>query len=103
MTHPGLLRPTFAYAAGWAEGECLGFTDRFFNDPPGLHPVEIEAGLSSTAPQAAGVAALVRSVNKNLSPARVQELILRHATRIGGGVIVPDAYATVKAALSEQK
>jgi hypothetical protein len=94
--YPGLLRSGFAY--GSFTDVRLGFSDRFLTDPPGVQPVEIEAGLSGTAPQAAGLAALVKSVNKKLSPARIEKLILDNATPIGGGVLIPDAWKTVMAA-----
>ncbi len=95
--YPGLLRSRFIY---WSEaGAPLGFADRFLTDPPGFHPVEIEAGLSGTAPQAAGLAALVRSVNPQLTPKQVGELIVQNATPIGAGVLIADAHKTVQAAL----
>ncbi len=94
--YPGLLRSRFIY---WAEqGASLGFADRFLTDPPGFHPLEIEAGLSGTAPQAAGLAALVRSVNPQLTPKEVEDLIAQNATSIGAGVLIPDAHKTVLAA-----
>jgi serine/threonine protein kinase len=96
--YPGLLRPTFAYAAGWDPGPQLGFADRFLTDPPGFHPVEIEAGLSGTAPQAAGIAALVKSVDAKLTPGQIEALIVQNATPIGGGILVPDVYNTLVAA-----
>jgi hypothetical protein len=94
--YPGLLRSRFTYY-GWG-GAHLGFADRFLTDPPGFHPVEIEAGLSGTAPQAAGIAALVKSINPKLTPKQIEELIVQNATPIGGGVQIPDAYQTVLAA-----
>jgi len=94
--YPGLLRSRFVY---WSEqGASLGFADRFLTDPPGFHPVEIEAGLSGTAPQAAGVAALIKSVNAKLTPQQIEELIVQNTTAIGMGVLVPDAYKSVLAA-----
>ncbi len=96
--YPGVLRPTFTYAAGWDPEPRVAFLDRFTTDPPGFHPVEIEAGLSVTAPQAAGIAALVKSVNPKLTPAQVENLIMKHSTPIGGGVLVPDAWEIVRAA-----
>ncbi len=96
--YPGLLRSSFTYAAGWDSGQELGFADRFLTDPPGFHPVEIEAGLSGTAPQAAGIAALVKSANPKLAPKEIEALIYEQATPIGGGVLVPDAHKAVLAA-----
>jgi subtilisin family serine protease len=46
--------------------------------------VEIEAGLSGTAPQAAGITALVKSINPKLAPRQIEELIAQNATPIGG-------------------
>ena len=92
----GLLRSRFVYW-GW-EGASLGFADRFLTDPPGFHPVEIEAGLSGTAPQAAGIAALIKSVNPGLTPQQVEDLIVQNATPIGLGVLIPDAHRAVLAA-----
>jgi hypothetical protein len=97
-SYPGLLRPSFTYAAGWGDGQRLGFADRFLTDPPGFHPVEIEAGLSGTAPQVAGIAALIKSVNAKLAPKDIEALIYEHATAIGGGVLIPDAHKAVLAA-----
>jgi hypothetical protein len=95
--YPGVLRSSFTYA-WWAEGPCLGFADRFLTDPPGFHPVEIEAGLSGTAPQAAGLAALAKSVNPTLTPAQIEKLIFENSDPIGGNVLIPDAYRIVQAA-----
>jgi subtilisin family serine protease len=97
--YPGLLRPRFVY---WAEaGAPLGFADRFLTDPSGFHPVEIQAGLSGTAPQAAGLAALLKSANPGLTPQQVEELITQTATPIGLGVLIPDAHKAVLAALKK--
>jgi hypothetical protein len=97
--HPGLIRSRFAY---WSEtGAPLGFADRFLTDPPGFHPVEIEAGLSGTAPQAAGLAALIKSVNAQLTPQQVEELMMQNATPIGLGVLIPDAHRMVLAAMKK--
>lgn len=95
-SYPGVLRSRFAYAQ-WGESP-LGFSDRFLTDPPGFHPVEIEAGLSGTAPQAAGIAALVKSVNPKLTPKQIEDLIFQNSTPIGGGILIPDAYQIVVAA-----
>jgi hypothetical protein len=95
--HPGVLRSSFTYA-WWEETPRPGFADRFLTDPPGFHPVEIEAGLSGTAPQAAGLAALVKSVNPALTPAQVEKLILENSDPIGANVLIPDAYRIVQAA-----
>lgn len=95
--HPGVLRSSFTYA-WWVEEPCLGFADRFLTDPPGFHPVEIEAGLSGTAPQAAGLAALVKSVNPALTPAQVEKLIFENSDLIGANVLIPDAFRIVQAA-----
>lgn len=100
---PRILRSSFTYA-WWAEEPCLGFADRFLtDDPPGFHPVEIGAGLSGTAPQAAGLAALVRSVNPQLSPAEVKQIMFENSDPIGGAVLIPDAYRIVQAALKKAK
>jgi hypothetical protein len=96
--YPGLLRSSFTYAS-WSEDTCIGFSDRFLTNPPGFHPVEIEAGLSGTAPQAAGIAALAKSVNPELNPGQIEKLIYENSTPIGNGVLVPDAYAIVRAAI----
>jgi len=96
--YPGVLRPTFTYAGGWDAEPRMGFLDRFTTDPPGFHPVEIEAGLSATAPQAAGIAALAKSVNPRLTPAQVEKLIVEHSTSIGGGILIPDAWQIAQAA-----
>ena len=96
--YPGLLRSGFTYPASWGAGQRLGFADRLLTDPPGFHPVDIEAGLSGTAPQAAGIAALVRSVNPKLRPKEIEALISEQATPIGGGVLIPDAHKAVLAA-----
>jgi hypothetical protein len=95
--HPGVLRSTFTYD-WWEEEPRLGFADRFLTDPPGFHPVEIEAGLSGTAPQAAGLAALAKSVNPTLTPAQIEKLIVENSDPIGANVLIPDAYRLVQAA-----
>jgi subtilisin family serine protease len=94
---PGVLRSRMTYAS-WEQGLNLGLADRFLADPPGFHPVEIESGLSGTAPQVAGIAALVRSVNSRLTPAQIEELIFKNSTPIGNAIVIPDAYQIVLAA-----
>jgi hypothetical protein len=94
--YPGILRSSFVYTI--RKKYQLGFADRFLKDEPGFHPVEIEAGLSGTAPQAAGIAALVKSVNPQLSPKEIKDIILENSTPIGEGVHIPDAYLSVLAA-----
>jgi subtilisin family serine protease len=95
--YPGVLRPTLTYSS-WQQELSIGFADRFLTDEPGFHPVEIEAGLSGTAPQAAGIASLVKSVNPELTPTEVEKLIFENSTDIGKGVLIPDAYKIVLAA-----
>ncbi|OHB66905.1 MAG: hypothetical protein A2Y77_11920 [Planctomycetes bacterium RBG_13_62_9] len=95
--YPGVLRSSFTYD-WWNEEPCLGFADRFLTDPPGFHPVEIEAGLSGTAPQAAGIAALVKSVNPTMTPAEIEKLMFENSDPIGANILIPDAYRIVQAA-----
>ncbi len=95
---PGILRPSFVYLKTSRGERGIGFADRFLTDPPGFHPVEIEAGLSGTAPQAAGLAALARSVNPKLTPRQIQTLIFENSTPIGEGILIPDAHAIVSSA-----
>ncbi len=95
---PGVLRPSFVYLRLPKARQVIGFADRFLLNPPGFHPVEIEAGLSGTAPQAAGLAALARSVNPKLTPRQIEALIFENSTPIGRGILIPDAYAIVSAA-----
>jgi membrane-associated protease RseP (regulator of RpoE activity) len=97
--YPGILRPDFAYA-WWRKEKRLGFSDRFLINPPEFHPVEIEAGLSNTAPQAAGLAALVKSVNPTLTPPQIVKLISENSDPVGESVLIPDAYRIVQAARS---
>ncbi|MCH9001771.1 MAG: hypothetical protein IIC02_04285 [Planctomycetes bacterium] len=98
LRYPGVLRPSFTYLQTWRGEKAIGFADRFVTDPPGFHPVEIEAGLSGTAPQAAGIVALVRSVNSKLTPQEIETLIFENSTPIGQGIFIPDAHAIVSAA-----
>ncbi len=97
QAHPGILRSSFTYD-WWNEERSLGFADRFLTDPPGFHPIEIEAGLLGTAPQAAGLATLVKSVNPALTPPQVEKLIFENSDPIGANILIPDAYRTVQAA-----
>jgi hypothetical protein len=103
QSDPRILRSSFTYA-WWEEEPRLGFADRFLtDDPPGFHPVEIGAGLSGTAPQAAGLAALVKSVNPKLSPAEVKRILFENSDSIGGALLIPDACRIVRAAQRETK
>ncbi len=95
--YPGILRPDFAYS-WWREESRVGFSDRFLVNPPEFHPIEIEAGLSNTAPQAAGLAALVKSVNPALTPREVERLIFDNSDLVGKMIRIPDAYRIVQAA-----
>ncbi len=96
-SYPGLLRSRFTYS-WWETERSIGFADRFLTDSPGFHPVEIEAGLSGTAPQAAGIAALVKSVNAELTPRQVEKLILENSTLIGSEILTPNVCRAVLAA-----
>ncbi len=96
--YPGVLRPWFTYFRARRDVKAIGFADRLLTDPPGFHPVEIEAGLSGTAPQGAGIVALVRSVNSKLTPQEIEALIFENSTPIGQGILIPDAYEIVMAA-----
>ncbi|MBN2325603.1 MAG: hypothetical protein JXR73_00520 [Candidatus Omnitrophica bacterium] len=93
--HPGVLRPSFNYSS---HGEGLGFFDRYMFGEWETWPVDLSCGLSNTAPQAAGIAALVRSVNPDLTPAGITDLIQRNSTPIGKQIFIPDAYEIVKQA-----
>lgn len=93
-----MLRSTVTYINDPNAGKQLGFADRFLTDPPGFHPVEIEAGLSGTAPQAAGLAALLKSVNPKLKPVEIEKILMDTATPINDMVAIPDAYKAVLAA-----
>ncbi len=95
--YPGILRPSLAYSWG-REEKRLGFSDRFLINPPEFHPIEGEAGLSNTAPQAAGLAALVKSVNPALTPREVERLIVDNSDPVGKAILIPDAYRIVQAA-----
>ncbi len=94
--YPGILRPYFTYGS-WSKQRRLGFSDRFLINPPLFHPVEIEAGLSNTAPQAAGIAALVRSVNPALTPAQIERLIIENSDPVGEAILIPDVFRIVQA------
>ena len=96
-SHAGVLRPRYLYA--WMQkGTGIGLSDRFLTDSPGFHPVEIEAGLSNTAPQAAGLAALAKSVNHKLTPEQICRIIWENSTPISDRIRIPDAYRIVLAA-----
>ena len=95
--YPGVIRSDIIFPSNSSERR-LCFADRFLTDPAGFHPVEIEAGLSGTAPQAAGIAALIKSVNPQLSPKEIKDLIINNSTPIGKGIYIPDAYQSVLAA-----
>ncbi len=96
-SHPGVLRSAFTYSGRSADARP-GFSDRFLTDPPGFRPAEIEAGLSGTAPQAAGIAALVRCVNAELTPPEIQALIHKYGDDIGGGARIPNVHRILLAA-----
>jgi hypothetical protein len=99
--HPGILRTTFTYA-WWQQDKGIAVLDRFCPDKPGFHPAEIEAGLSPTAPQAAGLVALIKSVNKDLTPAQIEQIIYKNCDPISKNLWVPDAYKIVLAAKGEK-
>lgn len=96
-SYPGILRPYFVYGS-WSKERRLGFSDRFLINPATFHPVEIEAGLSNSAPQAAGIAALVRSVNRALTPVQIEKLIFDNSDPVGETILIPDAFRIVQAA-----
>ena len=71
----------------------VGAFDRFFDDDK---PSDLEGGLSSTAPQIAGIAALILQNEPNLSPAEVKQRILQTATVLPNGNSIADAAAAVE-------
>ena len=76
-----LLRAVCAFGAG-PPCPC--------REPPSLN--------NPTAPQAAGIAALVRSVNPRLRADQIERLMFENTTAVGAGLLIPDTGKTVLAA-----
>ena len=70
----------------------VGAFDRFFDDD---RPSDHEGGLSDTAPQIAGIAALIRQHEPGLSPMAVKQRIIGTATVLPNGNSIADAAAAV--------
>jgi len=84
-----VIRPGVTYRP-WFE---VGIFDRFLDEDK---PVELAAGLSSTAPQVAGLAALILQHEPSLSPLEVKQRILSSAISLGNGIVIADALAAVE-------
>ena len=84
-----VIRPGFFWDPRWE----VGAFDRFFEDDK---PSELEGGLSCTAPQIAGIAALILQNEPDLSPAEVKRRILETATVLPDGNSIADAAAAVE-------
>jgi serine protease len=94
------------------DGQPDGIVAQTFDPQQGFDSFDyvFAAGTSESAPQVAGVAALVRAVNPSLSARDVRLAIRNTALRLGGttgrnsdyGYGLVDALAAVKAALPQQ-
>jgi hypothetical protein len=84
-----VIRPGFFWDPRWE----VGAFDRFFEDDK---PSDLEGGLSCTAPQIAGIAALILQNEPDLSPAGVKRRILETATALPDGNSIADAAAAVE-------
>lgn len=83
-----VIRPGFFWDPRWE----VGAFDRFFDSDK---PSDLEGGLSNTAPQIAGIAALILENEPDLSPLAVKQRILQTATVLPGGNSLADAAAAV--------
>ena len=88
-TNPAVIRPGYF----WNSYYDVGAFDRFF-DPD--KPVDLEGGLSDTAPQIAGIAALVLQNEPQLSPMEVKQRIIETAAVLPNGCSLADAAAAVE-------
>jgi hypothetical protein len=84
-----VIRPGFFWDPRWE----VGAFDRFFEDDK---PSDLEGGFSCTAPQIAGIAALILQNEPDLSPAEVKRRILETATVLPDGNSIADAAAAVE-------
>ncbi|MGD0173354.1 MAG: S8 family serine peptidase [Anaerolineales bacterium] len=88
-TNPAVIRPGHFYFSQWE----VGAFDRFFDSDK---PSDLEGGLSETAPQIAGIAALILQNEPQLTPMQVKQRILETATILPGGFSLADAAAAVE-------
>jgi len=83
-----VIRPGYFWDPRWE----VGAMDRFLDDDK---PSDLEGGMSCTAPQIAGIAALILENEPDLSPAEVKRRILETATVLPDGNSIADAAAAV--------
>jgi hypothetical protein len=88
-TNPAVIRPGYYWDSSWD----VGAFDRFF-DPD--KPSDLEGGLSDTAPQIAGIAALVLQNEPHLSPLEMRQRIIETAAVLPNGCSLADAAAAVE-------
>ena len=84
-----VIRPGYFWDPRWE----VGAFDRFFDDDK---PSDLEGGFSCTAPQIAGVAALILQNEPHLSPGEVKQRILETAASLPNGNSIVDAAAAVE-------
>jgi hypothetical protein len=87
-SNQAVIRPGFFWQSAWE----VGAFDRFLEADK---PLDLEAGLSNTAPQIAGIAALILQNEPALSPAQVKQRILETSVTLPGGASIADAAAAV--------
>ncbi|CAG0934907.1 Subtilisin DY [Thermoflexales bacterium] len=83
-----VIRPGHFWSSVWE----VGAFDRFFDEDK---PSNLEGGLSDTAPQIAGIAALILQNEPGLSPQQVKQRILETASVLPNGTSIADAAAAV--------
>jgi anti-sigma factor RsiW len=88
-TNPAVIRPGYFWDSSWE----VGAFDRFFDSDK---PSDLEGGLSCTAPQIAGIAALILQNEPDLTPMQVKQRIIETATVLPGGFLLADAAAAVE-------
>jgi hypothetical protein len=81
----GIIRPQFTYLAS----NMLATFDRFIEQDM-FYPQEIQAGLSYTSPQVAGLVALIKEKYPNLTPVEVETMLKDHSVTLSNGALIPD-------------
>lgn len=84
----GIIGPFFTY---FSMGDNIAALDRFVADSM-YYPQEMQAGLSCTAPQVAGLAAIIKAKYPNITPKEIENCLKDNSTTLPGGAMVPDMY-----------
>lgn len=94
----GIIGSYFTYSSF---NDKLAAFDRFIEGDM-YYPQEIHAGLSYTAPQLAGLCALLKAKNPDLSPQQVESILKSSSLTLANGALLPDMYRALQSLMDQE-